>query len=1071
MTSKIEAIDRFELMMHGIQAMRRHVERLACPIQGGSGVRAHFYPHQIQNVQRILSATCIRHLIADEVGMGKTIQALMVATALRLQRGRLRVRVIVGRSELQSQWSEEICRSHQIIWDRLEPVFGDDWFEVVSESNIKYYAETFNANSFDLLIIDEPQSLKVETLRFISEHSADFASLLLLTASPNLRSVERFCELLQMLEPERIERARREVDRNSDHEDAAWSKSRLRDLEESELMEVVERFEENCVEVAIGSIDSDFEPDGVSPSFSEIAAHRRARMLTDLSWRYRRVLRSYREDYPDHLPRRYLRSFDRVEPTVAESTRAFIALNYARKHLSNEREKAFTFLRRSSVCSESFQSQLRSMKQIENSGSRQIEELATLSSRSNADARLDFLVDWLVRFWQSDPNFEVLIAAQDNATVDELEKEIGWRIPFIGPRGRRKPLQIATARDIQSTTSESDHTAALASEAIISLSSSQLREFKMGGKQLLIATDSFRQSYNLQSADALVFYSIPWSPEETDQWIGRVDRLGRGFVSPEERKSPPKPVQIVTIHRHGDPTVSVERVFTEYRILESAADMERDFLDTITNQLSQAIFSDTQISSAQAPHKRNSREVQPPNGSRWNVRNAISVHSEIAFGDAMEPQLRHSKPLGFVSNMQEQCLASWIKLLGKHQEITSWKVKKEFTDGSRRGVFYTLSQVGCSGARLGSLEDRSKSFPAFFIARRNIYSPPRLRVVTGIDANGHERDVLLQFLSHGSELHEELIETYRLAGRFDSPIGISLYVIGPRHYPNGTSLKPGTYLVGAGFIDSAKMYDEVTLDAVFLKWVSESEGSRRKEMREHQLIQFKGGIEADQRFVRMVAPTKACCLAFQMNGTPCDDREAADILSANWTSTERPISTTATVSERFRTGLPTHFRVSIALKMKSHWSQSYEHIKELVSERVEMIRVEAFDVVWNLRAAIAEASTQILKLEEDSTEKSRQTIQLTYQPRLDSLNEELRIVEMACEFRCELLKKSMIHIENPHALTVDLQAVAVVGLENDLVPIPAETTDAAMNPASSDFSGGDSKESNEEQSDFRSKPR
>ena len=32
-------IDQFELLMHGVQAMRRHVERLACPIQGGSGVR------------------------------------------------------------------------------------------------------------------------------------------------------------------------------------------------------------------------------------------------------------------------------------------------------------------------------------------------------------------------------------------------------------------------------------------------------------------------------------------------------------------------------------------------------------------------------------------------------------------------------------------------------------------------------------------------------------------------------------------------------------------------------------------------------------------------------------------------------------------------------------------------------------------------------------------------------------------------------------------------------------------------------------------------------------------------
>ena len=100
-------IDQFELLMHGVQAMRRYVERLACPIQGGSGVRAQFYPHQIQNVQRILTSTRIRHLIADEVGMGKTIQALAFL-AREKSAGRLEnPALIIAPTSVMPNWQAE----------------------------------------------------------------------------------------------------------------------------------------------------------------------------------------------------------------------------------------------------------------------------------------------------------------------------------------------------------------------------------------------------------------------------------------------------------------------------------------------------------------------------------------------------------------------------------------------------------------------------------------------------------------------------------------------------------------------------------------------------------------------------------------------------------------------------------------------------------------------------------------------------------------------------------------------------------------------------------------------------
>ena len=1059
-------IDQFELLMHGVQAMRRHVERLACPIQGGSGVRAQFYPHQIQNVQRILTSTRIRHLIADEVGMGKTIQALMVANALRLQKGRLRVRVVVGRGELQSQWSEEVCRAHQIVWDKPVAVYGDDWFEIVNESSIESYASTFNASAFDLLILDEPQSLKVDTLRYVAEHSSEFSRLLLLTASPELRSIERFCELLQMLEPERIERARRELHRREYHVDTSWSKSRLRDLDETELNQIFHRFESGCAADESGAIDTSGLPEGVSPAYASFAIFRRLRLLIDSRWKYRTVLRSYRSDYPDHLPRRRPKSFA-VEPTEAERRRMELARAFVHRHLGHSPDGATTMLRRAAVGGESLQAQMRLLRKGQWEDDPRLEEIAKLAGREYCDARLDFLIDWLVRFWQDDPSRKVLIAAQDNPTVDELVKEIEWRIPEVGPRGNRKRLTIVTARDERDLSAESDHEFSDHSEAMRNIASSQLREFEMQESQLLVAHDVFRQSYNLQSADAILFFSLPWKPEDVDQWIGRVDRLGRGFIDPERRSSPPKPIQIVSLHRRGDPTIQLEEVFNEFRIFETAIDPERKLMEAISNRVHARVLEQDSSENGDTGQDLDARtlqakEVQVPSGGTWNVLQAIEQYERVAFGDAAEPQLRHCPPLGFVSNEQEQCLASWVRLLQEHRQVSTRKSARRFTGGNRRGIFYTLSQLDCKGIDLPSFEDTSQSFPAFFIARRNVFNPPRVKVTTGYKADDTPRDVILQFLSHGSPLHEELISTFRSATRSELPLGIALFSLGPRYYPSGTSLAPGVYLCGVGFIDSASVYVSFNAVEELLQGLPEDPGARRMAMRENEGQRFQAAVEADVRLVRTLAPTKSCCLAFRDNGEPCTERDAADLLTPAWSHEVRANSQSLRVAANLQEGLPMHFRISIVNAMKRAWNERIEYVRQRIEERIEMIRIEAFDALWNVQSAIDETSERIEELEANATEQNAQTLKLTYLPRYTQFKEQLSLIERGRDLRCELLQRSLDHLSEPRPNTVELQSIAVIELQPDPEPMIEEQDDGpaanefATSTSSDDQSTGDS---------------
>jgi hypothetical protein len=367
--------------------------------------------------------------------------------------------------------------------------------------------------------------------------------------------------------------------------------------------------------------------------------------------------------------------------------------SFVQQKLGHSPDAAAALLRRAAVGGDTLQIQLRNLRKGQWEDDPRLEEIGKLSGREYCDARLDFLIDWLVRFWHEKPTRKVLIAAQDNPTVDDLKTEIEWRIPEVGPRGTRKPLKVVTARDVRDLSTDLDEAFSDHSQAMRNIAVSQLRAFEMQDSQLLIAHDVFRQSYNLQSADAIIFFSLPWKPEDVDQWIGRVDRLGRGFIDPERRSSPPKPIRIVSLHRRGDPTIELEEVFNAFRIFETAIDPERKLMDSISTRIHSKLLKRWDAEDGASDGTSDSRtlpgkEVQVPSGGIWTVPQAIEQYERVAFGPAAEPQLRHCEPRGFVTSEQEQCLACWIRLLQEHRLVSTRKAT------GRKGITHFSVIVG-----------------------------------------------------------------------------------------------------------------------------------------------------------------------------------------------------------------------------------------------------------------------------------------------------------------------------------------------------------------------------------------
>ena len=72
-----------------------------------AGCRAFLLPHQISTVARCFETTPVRYMLADEVGLGKTVEACSVLSILASENKDLRVLIVVP-GALASQWKNEL---------------------------------------------------------------------------------------------------------------------------------------------------------------------------------------------------------------------------------------------------------------------------------------------------------------------------------------------------------------------------------------------------------------------------------------------------------------------------------------------------------------------------------------------------------------------------------------------------------------------------------------------------------------------------------------------------------------------------------------------------------------------------------------------------------------------------------------------------------------------------------------------------------------------------------------------------------------------------------------------------
>ncbi len=158
-------------------------------------------PHQVEVIRRILTDHTQRYLLADEVGLGKTIEAGIIIrqTVLDDMRGH-RVLILVPR-ELVAQWREELTARFGLLDFLDESVF------VLPQEDTSELREI--SQNLSMLVIDEAHHLtasngddSVDRLySLVKEISQKTERLLLLSATPILRNESGFLRMLSLLDP------------------------------------------------------------------------------------------------------------------------------------------------------------------------------------------------------------------------------------------------------------------------------------------------------------------------------------------------------------------------------------------------------------------------------------------------------------------------------------------------------------------------------------------------------------------------------------------------------------------------------------------------------------------------------------------------------------------------------------------------------------------------------------------------------------------------------------------------------------------------------------------------------
>lgn len=162
-------------------------------------------PHQLEAARQVVEKMNGKAILADEVGLGKTIEAGLILKEYMI-RGLVKKVLILVPASLVSQWAEELNTKFHI--PALAPKRGYGWdtndiiVSSLDTAKRSPHREVILEQNYDLVIIDEAHKLKnhkTKNYEFVQLLKKKFC--LLLTATPIQNNIEEIFNLVSLLKP------------------------------------------------------------------------------------------------------------------------------------------------------------------------------------------------------------------------------------------------------------------------------------------------------------------------------------------------------------------------------------------------------------------------------------------------------------------------------------------------------------------------------------------------------------------------------------------------------------------------------------------------------------------------------------------------------------------------------------------------------------------------------------------------------------------------------------------------------------------------------------------------------
>lgn len=477
-------------------------------------------PHQLHVLNRAMETNNIRYILADEVGLGKTIEAGMIIRELK-SRGLVSRILVVCPTGLVTQWASEMQEKFhekfQVIlpsdYDTIRRLTDNDdvygQFDQVispmdsikpiekhagwSEEKVEKYNEeriySIINSGWDLIIIDEAHRVagsSGEVARYKLGNLLAQASpyLLLLSATPHNGKTEPFLRLIRLLDADAFPNA----------------KSIVREQVAPFLIRTEKR----------EAIDNN----------GNLLFKNRITHLVTISWDERNNLqRELYEMVSSYVAKTYNKALRNrkknmcliflliiMQRMVTSSTAAIRQSLECRLNVLLEQRTCVGNLREEDLdelnIEDGVEDALEAISldmELEIEELKQIISLAKQAQFQNQDAKVEPLLNEIDAILSEDRTQKVIIFTEFVATqtyLQELLVNRGYTVTILNG-GMSIDERNAAMQEFKTSTS------------------------------IFISTDAGGEGLNLQFANIIINYDLPWNPMKIEQRCGRVDRIGQ----------------------------------------------------------------------------------------------------------------------------------------------------------------------------------------------------------------------------------------------------------------------------------------------------------------------------------------------------------------------------------------------------------------------------------------------------------------------------------------------------------------------------------------------------------------